>query len=190
MKRNCLVLLVSLLLIGCNGHSKQPAKPLQSPLTPVAQEIQRRGYHVKESLIVPPTLWEVSTFRMRSKRSFAFRSDQPQSGTSDYFVRFRFFEETYDSIEDARHRLANLHMWSPDASAEVNEYDRVMRSGFRVGTVVYFLQTDAIVFWDEVKRFANEISGATPGAELTRIHNQRTPGINRSTRATGGCFAV
>ncbi len=105
---------------------------------------------------------------MRYKRSFSFRADQSQSGTRDYFVRFRFFEETYDSIEDARHRLANLHLPSPDATAEVNEYDRVMRKGFRVGTVVYFLQTDAITFWDEVQRFAKELADATRGAELTR----------------------
>jgi hypothetical protein len=78
-----------------------------------------------------------------------------------------FFEETYDLVEDARHRLANLHIASPDAPAEVNEYDRVMRSGFRIGTVVYFLQTDAIIFWDEVRRFAKELANATHGAELT-----------------------
>jgi len=102
---------------------------------------------------------------MRSKRSFSFRADQPQAGTRDYFVRFWFFEETYDSMEDARNRLVNLHLSSPDAGGEVNEYDRVMRSGFRVGTVVYFLQTDAIVFWDDVNRVAKELFHATPGAE-------------------------
>lgn len=163
----CVTLMLAL-VAGC--HSKKQSANLrqQSPLTPIAQEIQRRGYHAKESLIVPPTPWEVSTFRMRSKRSYSFKADQPQAGTRDYFVRFRFFEETYDSIEDARHRLANLHVWSPDATAEVNEYDRVMRNGFRVGTVVYFLQTDAITFWDDVERFANELFSATPGAELTR----------------------
>jgi hypothetical protein len=105
---------------------------------------------------------------MRSKRSFSFRADQPQPGTRDYFCRFLLFEETYDSADDARNRLANLHIRSPDATAEVNEYDRVMRSGFRVGTVVYLLQTDAITFWEEVQRFAKELFGATPGAELTR----------------------
>jgi hypothetical protein len=139
----------------------------QSPLTPVAQEIERRGYHAKESLILSPTPWEVSTFRMRHKRSFSFRADQPEAGTRNYFVRFLFFEESYDSVEDARHRLANLHLPSPDASAEVNEKGRVMRSGFRVGTVVYFLQADAISFWDEMKRFAKELANATQGVELT-----------------------
>jgi len=167
----------ALLLTGCHAkrsqNSAQPS-PKQSPtvrqaspLTPVAQEVERRGYHAKESFIEAPTPWEASTFRMRSKRSVSFRANQPQGGTGNYFVRFLFFEETYDSIEDARNRLANLHLWSPDADAEVNEYDRVMRSGFRVGTTVYFLQNDAIVFWDETRGFAKELAKATQGVELT-----------------------
>ena len=170
-------------IVGCHPKRSADARQ-QSPLTAVAQEIQRRGYHVKESHVVPPTPWELSTFRMRSKRSFSFRADQPQAGTRDYFVRFWFFEETYDSIEDARNRLVNLHLPSPDADAQVNEYDRVMRSGFRVGTVVCFLQTDAIIFWDEVQHFAKELAAATQGAELTRatIDGRRT---NRWTRAAG-----
>jgi len=76
---------------GC--HAKKSSNMArQAPLTPVAQEIERRGYHAKESLIVAPTPWEVSMFRMRYKRSFSFRADQPEAGTRDYFVRFLCFE--------------------------------------------------------------------------------------------------
>src|SRR5690349_10533531 len=60
----------------------------QSPLSPVAQEIQRRGYTAGESFIESPTAWETSTFRLRSKRSVSFRANQPQGGRGDYFVRF------------------------------------------------------------------------------------------------------
>jgi len=137
-----------------------------SPLTAVAQEIERRGYSAKESSIVAPAAWEVSAFRMRGKQVSSFRANQPQAGGTDYFCRFKFFEETYDSVEDARHRLANLHLPRPEAGEE-NEYERVMRSGFRIGSVIYFLQTDAIIFWDEVRRFAKEIAEATQGVELT-----------------------
>lgn len=147
--------------------NQSPNVRQQSPLSSVAQEIQRRGYSAKGSFIEAPTPWEASTFRMRSKQSVSFRANQPQAGSQDYFVRFWFFEETYDSIEDARNRLANLHLRSPDADAQVNEYDRVMRSGFRVGTIVYFLQTDAIIFWDETRSFTKELARATHGVELT-----------------------
>jgi hypothetical protein len=140
----------------------------QSPLTLVAQEIERRGYHAGERLILAPTPWEISTFRLRSKRRFSFRADQPQPGSRDYYCRFSLFEETYDSGDDARNRLINLHLPSPD-SPEDNEYARVMRIGFRVGNVAYYLQTDAIIFWDEVQRFGSELARATPGAVLTRV---------------------
>lgn len=153
------------LLSGC--HGKRPADSRQSlPLTPVAQEIQRRGYHAKESLVVPPTAWEVSTFRMRSKRFFSFRANQPQPGSGEYYCRFSLFEESYDSVDDARHRLAKLDVAAPDGPW-VDEYRLAMRTGFRVGTVTYFLQTDAIIFWDEVQRLNKSLAGSTEGAELS-----------------------
>lgn len=142
-----------------SANAEQP-----SPLTPVAQEIERRGYHAKESLVVPPTTWEASTLRMRSKRLFSFRADQPQPGSSNYFCRFSLFEETYDTVDDAQHRLNNLH--DPDEPG-VDEYRLHMRSGFRIGTVTYFLETDAIVFWDEVQRLAEALGKSIPGAEPT-----------------------
>jgi hypothetical protein len=157
--------LVLALLSGC--HAKPSADARQSsPLTPVAQEIQRRGYHSKESLIVPPTPWEVSKFRMRSKRFFSFRADEPLPDSRNYYCRFSFFEETYDSVDDARHRLANLHLASPDGPAEEQDYLSTMRTGFRVENVTYVLQTDASIFWDEVQRIAKALAHSTQGAEL------------------------
>jgi hypothetical protein len=149
---------------GC--HAKQSNTRQQVPLSPAAKAIENLGYHVKESSMVAPSPWEKSTLRLQSKRLFSFRANQPQPGSRDYFCRFDLFEETYDSAEDAQHRLANLHLPSPDASAEVNEYGRVMRSGFRIGTVVYYLQADAIMFWDEVQRVAKELANSTSGAEV------------------------
>lgn len=146
------------LLFGCDADS-----PQSSPLTPVALEIQRRGYHVKKSLILPPTAWEAATFRLRSKRSFSFRANQPMPNVRNTYCRFSFFEETYDSVEDAKQRLIDLHRPSPDAEDDV--YLRTMRTGFRVGAVMYVLQTDAEIFWDEVRRIGKALADSTPGAE-------------------------
>lgn len=169
-----LVLLLTLAFVlptAC--HAKRSAVvPQPLPLSPIAQDIQRRGYHVKESLAVPPTTWEVSTFRMRSKGLFSFRADQPQPGSGNYFCRFSFLEETYDSVDDAQHRLANLHLASPDGGGTERDYLSLMRTGFRVGNVTYVLQTDAIIFWDEVQRLAKAVANATPGAELARDGQQ------------------
>jgi hypothetical protein len=84
------LLLVVIVTTGC--RSKRAANVQQmAPLTTVAQEIERRGYHAKESSIVAPTAWEVSTFRLRGKQVSSFRANQPQAGSSDYFCRFIFF---------------------------------------------------------------------------------------------------
>lgn len=159
----CLIFVLAL-AAGCQ-RGNHPLEAL--PLTTVAQDIQRRGYDVKESQIVSPTLWEVSTLRMRNKRYFSFRADQPQAGTRDYYCRFTLFEETYDSVDDARNRLANLHVAAPDGPV-IDEYRLTMRRGFRIGTVTYFLETDASIFWDEVNRLAMTLANSTAGAELTR----------------------
>lgn len=138
------------------------------PLTPVAQAIERRGYHSISGAVVTPNAWETSTFRMRNKRVFSFRANKPFANTRDYYCRFQFFEESYDSADDARHRLANIHRPDPTAPGEELDYLSAMRGGFRVGNVAYVLQTDAAMFWDEVQRFTKELADATPGAELIR----------------------
>ena len=113
-----------------------------------------------------PTSWEVATFRMRSKQFFSFRADQPMPNARDTFCRFSFFEETYDSVDDARNRLTNLHRPAPDGPAEEEHYLSAMRTGFRVGKVTYVLQTDGLIFWDEVKGLAQTLANSTEGAEL------------------------
>src|SRR5205823_5578901 len=130
-----------------------------------------------------------STFRMRTKRVFSFRANQPEPGTSNYYCRFSLFEEMYDSADDARHRLANVHLPAPDGPEGERDYLSVMRTGFRVGNVTYILQTDASAFWDEVQRFAKELANATQGAELNSRYNQRTAEQIHWTRAAIACFS-
>jgi hypothetical protein len=123
---------------------------------------------------------------MRNRHAFSFRANQPEPGSSNYFCRFTLFEETYDTAEDARHRLANVHLSAPDADGEERDYLSVMRTGFRVGNVTYILQTDASAFWGEVQRFAKELANATQGAELTRAvinDNAEQIGYERRSQA-------
>ena len=169
----CLALALAF-VAGC--PTRRSADPKQQlPLSSVGQEIQRRGYHVKESSVVAPTSWDISTFRMRTKRVFSFRANQPETGTTNYFCRFSLFEETYDSPADAQYRIANVHLPNPNGDEMERDYLSAMRTGFRVGNVTYVLQTDASAFWDEVKRFAKQLASATPGAELTRAIIKRPP---------------
>ena len=71
-------------------------------------------------------------------------------------------------------------------------------TGFRVGTVTYFLETDAIIFWDEVQRLAKALANSTPGAELTRaiinappnsiVGRERRERLSQLTWCGEGCF--
>jgi hypothetical protein len=142
------LIFVLALLIGCTN---------KIALTPVAEEVQRRGYHVKERIVDEPTDWQKSTFRMRAKKRFSFRADQPMPNARDTYCRFTLFEETYDSAADAEARLTRIHLADPTGPAEEQHYLSAMREGFRIGNVAYVFQTDAAIFWDEIKRLVNEL---------------------------------
>ena len=178
MKYGTFIIIGVALLSGCRAEpgrrsSTRPAEASATaspviPLTPVAQDIERRGFHSITGAVVTPNAWESSTFRMRNKRVFSFRANKPFANTRDYYCRFQFFEESYDSADDARHRLENIHLPDPSGPGEERDYLSAMRGGFRVGNVAYVLQTDAAMFWDEVARLTKELAAATPGAELIR----------------------
>ena len=178
MKYGTFIIIGLALMSGCRARQAeaprsstrvtQPsARPSPAiPLTPVAQEIERRGYHSISGEVVTPNTWEISTFRLRGKRAFSFRANEPFANSRDYYCRFKLLEESYDSADDARHRLANIHLPDPNGPGEERDYLSAMRGGFRVGNVAYVLQTDASMFWDEVQRFTKELAAATPGSEM------------------------
>lgn len=184
MKYVTFIIIAVALVSGC--HAKRTEAPRSStrvtqasaspsssiPLTPVVQEIERRGYHSISGELVTPNTWETATFRLRDKRAFSFRANKPFANSSDYYCRFKLLEETYDSADDARHRLANIHLPDPNGPGEERGYLSVMRGGFRVGNVAYVLQTDASMFWDEVQHFTKELAAATPGAEMVPAQPQ------------------
>jgi hypothetical protein len=142
-------LFLCLFVAGVSCHTKA---------TRVAQEIERRGYHLKESAVVEPTAWQRSTFRIRSKQSFSFRAKQPLPAEPDTYCRFTLFEETYDSEADAQNRLTNIHLPDPTGPAEEQHYLSAMRTGFQIGKTAYVFQADAAIFWDEVQRLAKELA--------------------------------
>ena len=127
-------------------------------LTPLAQEVERRGYHVMKSAVVEPTAWERSTFRTRGKLTFSFRADKPLPNAPDTYCRFTLIEETYDSEADAQNRVTNIHVPNPDGPADEQHYLSVLRTGFSVGNMAYVLQTDGAIFWGEVQRLAKELA--------------------------------
>jgi hypothetical protein len=115
---------------------------------------------------VSPTAWEVNKFRLRGKQLTTFKAEQRlPNETENYYVRFSFAEETYDSKEDARNRLAQLHKEFPDGPWE-DEYTRAMREGFLIDHTAYILQTDAAIFWPEIKRLTKLLAESSGGESV------------------------
>jgi hypothetical protein len=132
------------------------------PLSSVASEIQRRGYRVVQRPVSSATAWEISNFRTRERHPVLFKADQPLPNSRDYYVRFSLIEETFASEADAERRLRDLHRKVPDRFDD--EYELAMREGFRVGLKTYILQTDASIFWEEIKKLGKELSDSADGA--------------------------
>jgi hypothetical protein len=162
--KSSLTLLV-VTLVACTTHPTVNTKPDDAQLSAVAQEIRGHGYRVEKSSVVTPTAWEISKFRMRNKRVVAFKAEEPLTNEEDiYYCRFTLSEETFESDDDARQRLAQLHNAFPDGPAE-DQYMLVLRDGFRVGRTAYILQTDASKFLDEIRRLIKTLTESTAGAE-------------------------
>lgn len=152
--------------VGCAARSE-----IEVPLGPVAKEIQTRGYRAEKSFVNPPTDWEFAKFGMRHRMQVAFKAEQQlgreELGFSErdrkYYVRFALIEETYDSNANAQRRLAQIHDEFPDGPRE-DEYTRTLRDGFVVDRTLYFLQTDAAVFWPKVKGLVKSLAASRAGA--------------------------
>ena len=161
--------LIAVLSSSCRRNHQAPAERAaqtvdEFPLSSVATEIQRRGYRVVQRPISSATAWEIANFRTRDRHVVSFKADQPLPNARDYYVRFLLIEETFVSEADAERRLSDLHLKVPDRFD--NEYELAMREGFRIGMKTYILQTDALVFWEEIKKLGKELLDSADGGRL------------------------
>ena len=155
-------------LIACRARTNRFAEPPEIPasLSALGNELESHGYRAKKCVTLIPTAWEAKKFRMRSKQVTSFRANERlPNETEDYYVRFSFTEETYDSKEDAINRLTQLHKEFPDGPWE-DEYSRAMREGFLIDRTAYILQTDAAIFWPEIKRLTKLLAESSRGERV------------------------
>jgi hypothetical protein len=151
---------ITMAVWGCGVRSQT-----EIPLSSVAKEIEAHGYRAQKRFVNPPTEWEISKFRMRNRVVVVFKAEQPlPNETEKYYCRFSLAEETYDSANDARQRLIQLHDLFPDGPFE-DEYTRVLREGFIVDRTLYILQTDAAIFLPEIRRLVNTLHSREPHNE-------------------------
>jgi hypothetical protein len=165
-------------LVGCNStrtgiseHSTfDNAPPNRRSLA-----IEQRGFAPIKRELTLPTAWEVSTFAMRSKQTTWFRARQPmRNQPNTYYCRFRLFEESFNSEFDAKARLARIRDVAPNEHVEEKQIS-ALRSGFRVGTNIYILGTDAAIFNPVVFQLATELASAIPGAVAEARRTQALP---------------
>ena len=142
-------------VVGCGAVTQ-----VEVPLSSVAKEIEARGFRIEKRASLPPNDWEISNFRLRIKVAVTFKAEKPLPNESDnYYCRFILFEETYDSPNDARRRLEQLHEISPDAPVE-DRHNSALRAGFVVDRTLYTLQTDAMMFFPEVKELTKLLAAS------------------------------
>jgi len=91
-----------------------------------------------------------------------------------YYCRFRLFEESFASESQAQARLARIRDVAPDEDVR-EEHIAALRLGFRTGSEVYILATDAVMFEPEVTRLATELASAIPGAVAEARHTKALP---------------
>ena len=159
---------VLLALIGCRAATSRRAEAHEVPaaLSAIGNDLESQGYQARKCVTVRPTTWEANKFRMRYKQVTSFRAkERLPNETENYYVRFSFAEETYDSKDDAIKRLAQLHKEFPDGPWE-DEYSRAMKEGFLIGRTAYILQTDAAIFWPEIKRLTKLLAESRGGERV------------------------
>ena len=162
------LLFVLFALFGCRTATSRPAEATEIPasLSAIGNDLESQGYQARKSVTVRPSTWEANKFRMRTKQVTSFKAKERLSNeTENYYVRFSFAEETYDSRDDAIKRLAQLHKEFPDGPWE-DEYSRAMREGFVIGRTAYILQTDAAIFWPEIKRLTKLLAESRGGERV------------------------
>ena len=166
--KSVLLLFILFALIGCRAATSRPAEATEIPaaLSAIGNDLELQGYQARKCVTVRPTSWEANKFRMRNKQVTSFKAkERLPNETENYYVRFSFAEETYDSKDDATKRLAQLHKEFPDGPWE-DEYSRAMREQPLIGSTAYILQTDAAIFWPEIKRLTKLLAESRGGERV------------------------
>ncbi len=94
------------------------------------------------------------------------RSTVEQSPGSRMFPRVEITIARYTSIAAAQARIATFRFIPPELAGEA-EKTYPLRAGFRLGSQVVIVTTDAYAFEADAERVARQLARATGGTELT-----------------------
>jgi hypothetical protein len=99
--------------------------------------------------------WEKHQFDLKAKRVIKIKSRSPIKAHSKYYYRFAIWIEIYSDEKKAEKRTERLRDVPPHASAEYTEY--FMADGFSDGNIVYIVETDGVMFLDELGSFTKRL---------------------------------
>ncbi len=117
------------------------------------------GYEVKSKESKIPTKWDKEQFQMLSKQVYKIKRQKPMKGDwNNVYPRFEVVEEVYENEEKAETRNRRIAEKPPNLPVEREEYWMV--SGFQHGKKVYFISTDAIVFYEMMDEFIEKFQSA------------------------------
>jgi hypothetical protein len=123
------------------------------------KKIASIGYQLKSSENKTISDWEKNQFQMLSKTVYKIkRRTALKAGQSKMYPRFDISQEVYANEALAKLRATRISAKPPDLPIEQREYWMV--SGFRHKNIVYFISTDAIIFYEMMGEFVKKFEKA------------------------------
>lgn len=116
------------------------------------------AYRVKSQSEESPTDWEKEQFQMLSKRLYRVKRTTAHKSNRQLFPRFEVVEEIYADEEKAVARFRRIREKPPNLNIERREYWMV--NGFRAGEKVYFISTDAVIFYEGLGELTQKLEDA------------------------------
>lgn len=116
------------------------------------------SYRVESRSEASPTVWEKEQFQMSGKRIYKVKRTTAMKDNKQFFPRFEVVEEIYADEEKAVARVNRIGEKPPHLSGERTEYWMV--DGFRKKEKVYFISTDAAIFYADLGKFTEKLEAA------------------------------
>lgn len=112
--------------------------------------LEELGYDVVNASVVSPCWesWERECFGLKSKRGLFIKRRRSLPGSAAMFPRFVVWEELFDDAGRAEARLAGVNR--TPRCAPIEETEKWLAAGFRLGAAAYILSTDALIFEGEM----------------------------------------
>lgn len=127
---------------GSHQHAPSDVEPILSRL-----EVAQLGFKTRAVRAPVQSKWDQEHFGSASIVEQDIRSLNPMAEDPSCFPRYTIIRETYDNPQAASNRLRNFRDHDPDLNSKMNP-KLVLRDGFASGENIWFVTTDAVIFYN------------------------------------------